>query len=89
MDITLSTDAGNAYLAEAAAELRKARDANDKRAGLAEELAAAKLPAREILAEVATRNMEIAEGFTRLAAIERNLPPCYHPARPEPGREPS
>ncbi len=81
MNLDLSTDAGNAYLTEAAAELRKARAANDRRRTDA--------PSPQEAAEIADRSMELAEGFTRLAAIKAGLPPCYHPARPEPGREPS
>jgi hypothetical protein len=76
-----------AYLEEAAAELRKARADNDRRATFAEELATAKLPgSAEIRAETSARSLEIAEGFTRLAAIEAGLPPCYHPLR-EHGQE--
>ena len=74
------------YLEEGAAELRKAREANERRFNSLPSLAAGQVPADElarILAEVNTRRMEIAEGFTRLAAIERGQPPCYHPARPE------
>lgn len=73
------------YLEEAAAELRKARDDNERRASLTPPL----VPAGEIAAEVNRRRLEIAEGFTRLAAIDRNLnlPPCYHLLRPEPGQD--
>jgi hypothetical protein len=36
---------------------------------------------QDIRAAVNARRLEIAEGLTRLAAIERNLPPCYHVLR--------
>ena len=62
------------YLEEAAAELAKARDDNEKRAALVPSLRAGNLPTREILAEVNTRRMEIADGFIRLAAIKVDQP---------------
>lgn len=73
------------YLEEAAIELRKARTANDNRAAtLTSWLSEGAVP---VLVEVNDRRMEMAEGFTRLAAIERGLPPCCHAARPEPAQE--
>ena len=90
MNLDLSTDTppspAGTCLEEAAAELRKAREVNERRFRSLPSLAAGDVPAEElarILAEVNTRRMEIAERFTRLAAIERGLPPRYHPARPE------
>lgn len=77
------------YLEEAAAELRKAREDNEKRAALVPSLQAGSLPTAGITAGVNGRRMELAEGFTRLAAIERNLPPCCHAVRPEPEQETS
>ena len=76
------------YDEEAAAKLRKARAANDKRAEVAAELAGTKLPHLKIDAEVADRSMEIFEGFARLAAIKAGLPPCYHPVRQVSGQDP-
>ena len=67
------------YDEEAAAELRKARAANDKRAEVAAELAGTKLPHLKIDAEVADRSMEIFEGFARLAAIKAGLPAVLPP----------
>lgn len=58
------------YLEDAAAELRKARDANETRASMAAELAEAKLPAADILRDVNDRRMEIAAAFTRLAECQ-------------------
>ena len=76
------------YLEEAADELRKAREANEERRDLTAELAAGKLPVQGILRETAARSIEIAEGFTRLAAIEAGLPPCLgHDAGQEPGSQ--
>lgn len=63
-------------LEEAAAELRKARDANEKRRELAAEMAGAKLRVEDIRREVADRSMELAAAFTRLAAIERDAKPA-------------
>ena len=87
------TDTDPGYLEEAAAELRKAREANEARSTAAAEMAAMHRPvqAEEIRAEVADRNMEIFEGFARLAedatrraAIEAGLPPCgCHETRQE------
>ena len=68
------------YLDEAAAELRKARAANEKRALRAAEMETAGMRTDDIRREVAIRNMELADGFTRLAAIERGLPPAMPPA---------
>lgn len=59
------------YLEEAAAELRKARDANDKRHARASADRFGGLDLEEARAE----RMEIAAAFTRLAAIERGLLP--------------
>jgi hypothetical protein len=65
------------YLEDAAAELYKARDDNEKRAVTAEEmLPSMRVTAQHLLAEVNGRRMEIAAGFTRLAAIQAGLPPC-------------
>ena len=76
------------YLEQAADQLRQARAANEKRRGRAEAMHSGQAEDQErILAEVNVRRMEIAEGYTRLAAIERNLPPCCgHHAQP--GQEP-
>jgi hypothetical protein len=72
------------YLQEAAEQLRTARDGNEKRRELAAELAAGNQPVQDILRETASRSMEIAAAFTRLAAIEARLPPCLgHDAREE------
>ena len=68
---------------DAAAELEKAREANKQRFKVVLSLAEAKVPTLEMRAEVDERRMEIAEGFTRLAAIEAGLPPCYHVLRTE------
>lgn len=68
----------SSYLDEAADQLRMARTGNEKRAERAAEWA--EVPnspnAEIILREVNDRRMEIAAGFTRLAAIERGLPPA-------------
>jgi hypothetical protein len=37
-----------------------------------------------ILGRVNDRRLEIAEGFTRLAAIEAGLPPCCHALHQDP-----
>jgi hypothetical protein len=74
-------------LEEAAAEYRKARDANDSRRELAVAMAATKLRTDDIDREVSARSVELAEGFTRLAAIEQNLPPCCCTGRHEPELE--
>ena len=79
------TDPGPAaeptLLEEAAAELRKARDANEARAGDTRSwLTERDVP---VIVAVNDRRMELAAGFTRLAAIERGLPPCCHHAQPE------
>lgn len=65
-------------LEEAAAELRKAREANEKHAKSAAALAARYAADVDpgTAAEIGDRRMEIADGFTRLAAIEAGLPPC-------------
>ena len=76
------------YLAEAADQLRLAREDNEKRADLIPSLRVGKLPTAQISAEVNARRMELAEAFTRLAAIEAGLPPCCHVLRPEPARDP-
>ncbi len=63
------------YLEEAADLLRKARGDNEKRRD-------GNLPTREILAEVNTRRMEIADGFIRLAAIQaETLAAAWPPER--------
>ena len=74
------------YLNEAAAELRKARESNERRFGLIPSLAAGNLATADVLREVNDRRMDLAEGFTRLAAIERGLPPCCH--HEQPGQDP-
>ena len=83
------TDPETTYLAEAAEQLRLARAANEERLRVA---AAAHSGQREeasrILREANARRMELAEAFTRLAAIEAGLPPCCHVLRPEPARDP-
>jgi hypothetical protein len=71
------------YLQEAADELRQARDGNEKRRELAAGLAAGNQPVQDILRETASRSMEIAAGFTRIAAIEAGLPPCLGHERRE------
>ena len=76
---------GPGYLEEAAAELRHARDDNDRRREIADEYRdASRKIADRILREAADRSAELAGAFTRLAAIERGLPPCCHHAQPEP-----
>jgi hypothetical protein len=61
------------YLEEAAEQLRRARSANDARAGGVNSwLTEGAVP---LLTEVNQRRMEIADGFIRLAAIERAIPP--------------
>ena len=73
------------YLEEAAAELRKARAANEQRREMAViALRGDPALAAKILAEVNDRTLEIADGFIRLAAIKAGLPPCCHHAQPEP-----
>lgn len=62
------------YSEEAAAELRKARDTNDKLFEIAAEKASAKLPFLDLLREASARSVEIADGFIRLAAIGAGLP---------------
>lgn len=59
------------YLEDAAAELRKARDANDKRFAVA---SSDRFGAAD-LRQVHEQRMAIAAAFTRLAAIERGLLP--------------
>lgn len=72
------------YLEEAAAELRKAREANEKCAGTHRSwLTETDVP---VIVEVNDRRMELAAAFTALAAIEAGLPPCRH--RPQPEQEP-
>jgi hypothetical protein len=58
------------YLEDAAAELRKARDANERRAELIPSLAAGSMPTGEVAREVNDRRMEIAAAFTRLAECQ-------------------
>jgi hypothetical protein len=62
------------YLEEAVEQLRKARDANEARAAARTRrwLTEGAVP---ILTEINQRRMEIADGFIRLAAIERAIPP--------------
>ena len=74
------------YLEDAAAELAKARDDNEKRAAFAAELDEMKRPdqAADVRREVNARRMEIAAGFAVLAAIEAGLPPAY-PSHPQLG----
>jgi hypothetical protein len=60
------------YLQEAAAELRKA--------------SAVLVHSVQDPVGAAAEHRRIAEGFTRLAAIEAGLPPCCH--RVQPGQEP-
>ena len=70
-------------LEEAAAELRAARKSNENRLGVVNAMYAEGHEARQaLLAEINQRRMEIADGFTRLAAIERGLHPCCHHAQP-------
>jgi hypothetical protein len=70
------------YVEEAAEQLRRARFANDARAGSVHSwLTEGAIP---LLTEVNQRRMEIADAFTRLAAIEAGLPPCYHVPQPGP-----
>ena len=57
------------YLDEAAAELRKARESNERRFGLIPSLAAGNLATAYVLREVNDRRMDLAEGFTRLACV--------------------
>jgi hypothetical protein len=65
------------YLEDAAAQLYAARDDNDERARDAADMCTGMAAAAlAIGAEVNARRMEIAAGFTRLAAIEAGLPPC-------------
>ena len=65
------------YLEDAAAQLYAARDDNDSRARDAADMhAGMAVTALTIRAEVNARRIEIAAGFTRLAAIEAGLPPC-------------
>ena len=72
------------YLEDAAAELFKARDTNEKRAQRAATMhSGEQQEAGVILREVNARRMEIAAGFAVLAAIEAGLPPAY-PSRPGP-----
>jgi hypothetical protein len=59
------------YLEAAAAELRKASEANDKHAADPDKYDRA-TRRREAHAE----RMRIADAYTRLAAIEAGLPPC-------------
>ena len=63
-----------AYLDEAAALLRQARDGNEARAEMAWDRAAGHVPVQRTLREVNDRRMEIAAAFTRLAAIRAGLP---------------
>ena len=70
------------YLEESAAELCKAREANDRLAADPDRYTA-ESRRREAYAE----RLRIAAGFEWLAAIERGLPPCCHHARPELGQE--
>ena len=75
------TDPG--YLEQAAAELANAREVNEKRWERAAQVRDADPHGADALeAEAAARSMEIAEGYTRLAAIEAGLPPCHHPLQP-------
>jgi hypothetical protein len=60
-----ATDPG--YLAEAADQLRKARDANEARAGGLTWLNKADVP---VIMEIIDRRMEIAAAFTRLAECQ-------------------
>lgn len=65
------------YLEEAAAELRKARGDNEKRAAEAGRMHTGMAAIRaDTLREVNARRIEISAGLTRLAAIEAGLPPC-------------
>jgi hypothetical protein len=64
----------NIYLEEAAALLRQAREANDRRASLVPSRRAGNLPVDDLLREVNDRRMELAAAFARLAAIEADQP---------------
>jgi hypothetical protein len=59
------------YLEQAAAELGKARDANEKRAADPDPFG--RVSRAE---EVGAERLRIAAGFERLAAIAAGLPPC-------------
>ena len=68
------------YLEDAAAELGKARTANDRKAADPDRFGTI-TRAEEVSAE----RLRIAAGFERLAAIEQGLPPCEcHEARQDP-----
>ena len=70
------------YLEEAAEQLRRARSANEARAGSVNSwLTEGAVP---VLTEVNQRRMEIADGFIRLAAIERAQVPAEGALAPEP-----
>jgi hypothetical protein len=72
-------------LDKAAAELDSAHVANEKRAGETVGMHSGQLAeARQVIAEVNDRRMEIATGYTRLAAIQAGLP---FPVQPDPGQE--
>ena len=57
------------YLEDAAAELAKAREANDKLAVIAAENAKAGRAYTDLLRDTADRSVAIADGFIRIAAI--------------------
>ena len=77
---------GPDLLDEAVAELRKARDGNEKRRDIAAEALTydPKLAAK-IQAEVDDRSLEIADGFIRIEEARR---PCCHHAQPEQEQQP-
>jgi hypothetical protein len=79
------------YLEEAAAQLDKARAANETESESLPSLAGNVdvRVMREMRAAVNARRIELAAAYTRLAAIAAGLPPCLgHPA-PDPGQETS
>lgn len=64
------------YLEEAAAELRKARESNEKRGSRAELMHSGQVDEKDaLLAEVNQRRMELAAAFTVLAEIEQRAVP--------------
>jgi len=72
-------------LAEAAAEIRAALEAN---AGREENTRHLKDEGHATRRQIRGERLRLIDRLIVIAAIEAGLPPCCHPLRPEPARDP-